>query len=78
MRDRRRHQSPLPNVVTEDPHDRSVRAKITRLKELRLAKRATDKATETKPKKEKSTRCEVFLTQRYRLLANACIAASHS
>jgi hypothetical protein len=28
--------------------------------------------------KRKKTRCEVFLTQRCRLLANACIAASHS
>ena len=26
----------------------------------------------------KKTRCEVFLTQRCRLLASACIAASHS
>jgi hypothetical protein len=29
-------------------------------------------------RKKKKTRCEVFLTQRCRLLANACIAASHS
>ena len=39
---------------------------------------STDGCHQRDPRSSGGVRCEVFLTQRCRLLANACIAASHS